>query len=120
PPGMRPIIAGHHAGRHADRAEGCGACPDDGQVSVPQKVLAPMAHDVDKAWWLHAQEPITIGGITGNTLPEKLRLADRRHAALLRHLNELALIVVRQALRREGPACHPPQAEPPDRLWMTQ
>src|SRR5262249_22920125 len=59
------------------------------------------------------------GWIAGDPFPEKLRLADRRHAALLRHLNELAIVVVCHALRREGTTGDAPQEERPDGLRMT-
>src|SRR2546428_5314123 len=117
---MRPIIPGNHAGRHGNRAECFGARPDHGQVRIPQKVLAPVRHDTDKVLWIHTQETVTIGGIASNPFPEKLRLADRWHAALLRRLDELAIVVVCQALRCERTSWDPPQEERPDGLRMTQ
>jgi hypothetical protein len=65
-----------------------------------------------------SQEPIAIRRIAGDPLPEELRVADRGHATLLGNLDELAKIVVRQALRREGTTGDPPQQESPDSFGM--
>ena len=69
---------------------------------------------------IQGEQPLRIPGIALDPLPEELRLADGRHAALLGRVDELTVVVVGQALRGERSSRHSPQEQRADGLGMAE
>ena len=117
---VRLVVAGNDAGRHRDRGEIALGRTDDRQVGAGEEIVAPVIHRRDETLRAHRHQLLAVRRVGGDAVAPVLLLADRRHPAGLCRRNVLAIVVLREPLRRERAAGHAPQHERPHRGRVAQ
>lgn len=97
-----------------------GLNPITGWSAPSLKLCRQRSHPRDEIVGRQRHQPRAVGRVGADRLAEMLAGTDRRHAALLRQLDILGVVLPNQAVGRIGAAGHPPQQQAAHRRRVAQ